>query len=99
MNTVNREISLHEIFVVKIFVLKIFRRVDVLRKYFNTKVFTTEVGKNARREYLSWKSFSKEIACAATTYIKSMGGDGWRVADVRESPKTSDRYAVAVKNE
>ena len=30
--------SLYEIFVGKIFVLKNFRRVDVLRKYFNTKI-------------------------------------------------------------
>ena len=36
--TVNREISLYEIFVGKIFMLKNFRRVDVLRKYFNTKI-------------------------------------------------------------
>ena len=29
-----------------------------------------------------------------------MGGDGWRGVDVQKRPKnTSDRYAVAVKNE
>ena len=32
---------LDEIFVGKIFVLKKFCRVDVLQKYFNTKIFTT----------------------------------------------------------
>ena len=60
--------SLYEIFVGKIFVLKIF----VGSSYQNIstqKFYNIEVGKNV----LPWKSFSKEIAFAATTYIKKYG--------------------------
>ena len=66
----------------KIFVLKNFRRVNVLRKYLNTKILQQ---RNCIRSYHVYKKY------------------GWRRLERRlcakESPKTSDQYAVAVKNE
>ena len=88
--TVNREI-----FVGKIFVLKNFRRVDVLRKYFNTKILQHRSREERTERVAAMEKFL--ITFAATTYIKSMGGDGWRGVGVPKN--SSDRYAVAVKNE
>ena len=44
-----KKFSLDEIFVEKIFVLKIFRRVDVLRKYFNMKILQRSVCNSVAR--------------------------------------------------
>ena len=59
----------HEVFVGKIFVLKNFRRVDVLRKYFNAKILQHRSGVERTERVTAMESFWKEIAFAATTYI------------------------------
>ena len=89
---------LYEIFVRKIFVLKNFCRVDVLQKYFNTKILQQKLG----RMYWESNCHGKVRNCIRGyhVYKKSTGGDGWRGVGVRKrAQNSSDRYAVAVKNE
>ena len=90
--------SLYEIFVGKIFVLKNFRRVDVLRKYLNTKILQhrSREERTARVAAME-KFFERNYIRGYHVYKKSMGGDGWRGVGVPKN--SSDRYAVAVKNE
>ena len=73
---------LYEIFVGKIFVLKIFRRVDVLRKYFNMKIL------HHRRTYgervTAIEKFFERNCIRGYHVYKSMGSDGWRGVGVRK---------------
>ena len=80
MLTVNWEIFA---FVGKIFMLKNFCRVDVLQKYCNTKILQHRSREERTKRVTAMEKFSKKIAFAATTYIKNMGGDGWRGISVR----------------
>ena len=53
--------------------LKNFRRVDLLRKYFNTKILQHRRQEERTERVTAMESFSKQIAFAATTYIKKYG--------------------------
>ena len=98
--TVNREIfvtcymkfSLEKFLCWKIFIGSTSYENISTRKFYNI-----EVGKNV----LPWKSFSKEIAFAATTYIKKYGRRRlerrWCICE-REPKISSNWYTVAVKN-
>ena len=71
--------SLYEIFVGKIFMLKNFRRVDVLRKYFNTKILQNRSQEeHTERVTAMEKFFERNCIRGYHVYKKSMGGDGWR---------------------
>ena len=59
---------------------KKFRRVDVLRKYFSTRILQHR----SQEERTERVTAMKKFAFAATTYIKSMGGDGWRGVGVQK---------------
>ena len=53
--------------------LKIFRRVNVLQKYFNMKILQQSWEEHTEKATAMEKFFPKEIAFAATTYIKQYG--------------------------
>jgi len=57
----------------KIFVLKNFRRVDVLRKYFNTKILQHRSREERTERETAIEKFSKGIVFVATTYINKYG--------------------------
>ena len=78
--------------------LKNFRRVDVLQKYFNTKILQHRSRKE-RTERLTAMEKLFERNCIRGYYVY-MGGDvGEALMCEREPKKSSDQYAVAVKNE
>ena len=54
---------IYEIFVEKIFGLKNFHRVDILRKYFNTKILKHRSREERTEKVNAMEKFSKEIAC------------------------------------
>ena len=64
--------------------LKNFRRVDVLRKYFNTKILQHRSREERTETVTAMEKFFEETTFAATTHIKKYGWDGWRGIDVRK---------------
>ena len=69
--------------------LKNFRRVDVLRKYFNTKILQHR-SREERTERVTAmeKFFERNYIRGYHVYKKSMGGDGWRGVGVRKRAQT-----------
>ena len=53
--------------------LKNFRRVDVLRKYFNTKILKHISREERTEREIAMEKFSKGIVFVATTYINKYG--------------------------
>ena len=79
--------SLYEIFGEKIFVLKNFRRVDVLRKYFNTKILLVQHRSREERmdRVTAMEKFFERNCIRGYHVYKKNGGDGWRGVGVRKS--------------
>ena len=93
MNTVNREI-----FIGKIFVLKIFCRVNVLRKYL---FYNIEVGEERTERVTAMEKFFKiNCICGYHVYEKVwVATVGEALVCERKPKNSSDQYTVAVKNE
>ena len=62
--------------------LKNFYRVNVLQKYFNTKILEQKSGRTYRESNCHGKV--RNYICGYHVYIKSMGGDGLRGVGVRK---------------
>ena len=81
--------------------LKNFRRVDVLRKYFNTKILQHR-SREERTERVTAmeKFFERNCIRGYHVYKKVWAATvGEALVCEREPKNSSDRYAVAVKNE
>ena len=73
----------------------------VVGSYFNTKILQHRSREERTERVTAMEKFSKEITFAATTYIKKVWAAtvGEALVCEREPKLSSDRYAVAVKNE
>ena len=99
----SEKFSLYKIFVGKIFVLKNFRRVDVLRKYFNTKILQHKSREEHTESVTVLQKFFERNCIRGyhgsrvCNYIRKYGRRRLeRRWCVKESPKT---LPIAVKNE
>ena len=92
---------LYEIFVGKIFVLKNFRRVDVLRKYFNTKILQHRSREEHTERVTTMENFFERNYIRSYHVYKKVwvATVGEALVCEREPKNSSDRYTVAVKNE
>ena len=99
----NGKISLNDIFVGKNYALKIFCRVDVLRKYFNTKILQHRSREKHSERVTAMEKFFKRNCIHSYhvhVYKKVWAATAGEVLVCEREPKnSSDRYAVAVKNE
>ena len=90
--------SLYEIFIGKIFVLKNFRRVDVLQKYFKTKILQHRSWEERTERVTAMKKFFERNCIRSYHVYKKSMMVGEALVCKREPRNSSGRYTVAVKN-